>query len=318
MAEKIKVLMGQNDPGLNARVREVSDRIEVVTGEQVRENPGLIAEIEVAYGGLGRDRIGQAARLRWIQTTGAGVNGMITPEIRDSDLIVTNASGIHAEPITEHMFGMLLMVTRRLGEAWDQQKTRHWRGYDFGPNLGILLGKTLGVLGVGAIGGQSARVGKAFGMRVIGLRRSGKPHPEVDRMYTEEECLDFYRECDVVMNTLPLTEKTRRAMSWDEFAALKPGAIVVNTGRGQTIDTEALMASLREGSLGAALLDVTDPEPLPEDHPLWTMERVFITPHYSGSHPGYNERAGRIFLDNLRRYLAGEPMINVVDKREGY
>jgi phosphoglycerate dehydrogenase-like enzyme len=155
-------------------------------------------------------------------------------------------------------------------------------------------------------------------MRVLGLRRSGEAHPCVERMYRHDERLEFYRQSDVVMNSLPLTEKTRNAMSWEELAVLPHGAIVINTGRGATINTDALMAALREGRLGAALLDVTDPEPLPEDHPLWTMENVYITPHYSGGHPGYDERAGQIFLENLRRYLAGQPMINVVDKREGY
>jgi phosphoglycerate dehydrogenase-like enzyme len=318
MSEKLKVLIGDNDPELHTRARAVSDRVEVVSSDQIKQHPELIAELEVVYGGLSRAQIPAARRLRWLQTGGAGVNGLLTPEMRDCDLILTNASGIHAEPITEHMFGMLLMYTRKLGEAWDQQKTRQWRGYDFGANVGMLAGKTLGVLGVGAIGGHSARVGQAFGMRVIGLRRTGDPHPYVERMYRQEERLEFFRQSDVVMNSLPLTEKTRHAMSWDEFAVMKPASIVINTGRGPTINTEALLSALRENRLGAALLDVTDPEPLPEDHPLWTMENVTITPHYSGSHPGYGERAGKIFLENLRRYLANEPMINVVDKREGY
>lgn len=318
MSNPIKVLIGSDDEEFLRQVRAVSERIELVSPQQVKEQPELVSQIEIAYGGLGRAQIPEATRLRWLQTGGAGVNGLITPEMRESDLIITNASGIHAEPITEHMFGMLLMVTRRLAEAWDQQKTRQWKGYDFGANLDLIYGKTLGILGVGAIGGHSAKVGQAFGMRVIGLRRTGEPHPHVERMYTLEEKLAFFRECDVVMNSLPLTDNTQGFMGWDEFAALKPGAIVINTGRGGTIHTEALLDALRTGRLGAALLDVTDPEPLPEDHPLWTMERVYITPHYSGAHPGYNQRAGKIFLENLQRFLAGEPMINVVDKREGY
>jgi phosphoglycerate dehydrogenase-like enzyme len=314
----MKTLISNTDPEFLAQVRALSDRIELVTPEELKERPELVSELEIAYGGLGRAQIPGAKRLRWLQTGGAGVNGLITPEMRDSELIITNASGIHAEPITEHMFGMLLMVTRRLAEAWDQQKTGQWKGYDFGGNVQMLAGKTLGVLGVGAIGGHSARVGQAFGMRVLGLRRSGEPHPHVERMYTMEQREAFFRECDVVMNSLPLTDRTRGFMGRAEFAALPEGAIVANTGRGGTIDTEALMEALRGGRLGAALLDVTDPEPLPEDHPLWTMERVYITPHYSGSHPGYQQRAAKIFLENLRRYLAGEPMINVVDKHEGY
>ena len=318
MRERILVLIGNANAGFLERVRATSACLEVVTPDELKAKPELLEELQIAFGGLSRVQLPEAKKLKWLQTAGAGVNGLLTPELRDRDLILTNASGIHAEPITEHMFGMLLMVTRRLAEAWDQQKTRQWKGYDFGGNVSLLAGKTLGVLGVGAIGGHSAKVGQAFGMRVLGLRRTGEPHPHVERMYTDADRLEFFRECDVVMNSLPLTEKTRHAMSWDEFAALKPGAIVVNTGRGGTINTDALLDALRSGRLGAALLDVTDPEPLPEDHPLWTMERVYITPHTSGAHPGYNERAGKIFLENLRRYLAGEPLINVVDKREGY
>jgi len=184
--------------------------------------------------------------------------------------------------------------------------------------VGLLWGKTLGVLGVGAIGGHSAEVGKAFGMRVVGLRRGGGAHPAVERMYAPGERADFLAECDVVLNTLPLTDATRGFLGRAEFAALRPGAVLVNTGRGGTVDTDALLDALRSGRLGAALLDVTDPEPLPPDHPLWTTENVTLTPHYSGSRPDYDERAEAIFLDNLRRYLAGQPLVNVVDKREGY
>jgi len=320
MPQPLVLFLGRGAPELHAAVRELSPGIRIVTPEEVRDCPELLAEVEAAYGGLRPAQIPEAASLRWLQTGGAGVNGLISPEVRDRDLVVTNASGIHAEPITEHMFGMLLMVTRRLAEAWDQQKTRQWggRGIDFNRRVDLLAGKTLGVLGVGAIGGQSARVGKAFGMRVIGCRRSGEPHPDVERMYAQEEAIRFFGEADVVMNSLPLTERTRHFMSWEQFRVMKSGSIVINTGRGATIHTEALVAALREGRVGAALLDVTDPEPLPEDHPLWTLENVYITPHYSGSHPAYWQRADAIFLENLRRYLAGEPMMNVVDKAEGY
>jgi phosphoglycerate dehydrogenase-like enzyme len=314
----ITLLLGNPYPELVEAIHAVSDRIRIVTLEELKQDPALLSTLDIAYGGLRKEQLLEAERLRWLQIWGAGVNALITPEVRDSDLVITNVSGIHAEPITEHMFGMLLMVTRRLGAAWDQQKTRQWRGYPFSERLSLLAGKTLGVLGVGAIGGKSAEVGKAFGMRVIGLRRTGEPHPCVERMFRLEERLDFFRETDVVMNSLPGTANTRGFMGWAEFEALKPGAIVINTGRGETIVTEALMAGLREGKVGAALLDVTDPEPLPEDHPLWAMENVFITPHYSGAHAGYNQRAARIFLENLRRYLVGEPLVNVVDKSEGY
>ena len=318
MTNSIKVLIGSQNESLHERARALSERIEVVSPQQLEAHPEMLAEVEAAYGGLSPARTSEATRLRWLQTGGAGVNGLITPEIQARDLVITNASGIHAEPITEHMFGMLLMVTRRLAQAWEQQKTHQWNGDGLGDRVGLLAGKTLGVLGVGAIGGQSARVGKAFGMRVLGLRRGGEPHPDVERMYTPDTRRDFFAECDVVMNTLPLTEKTRGFLGPQEFAAMKTGAIVINTGRGATMDTDALMAALRAGRLAAALLDVTDPEPLPADHPLWTTENVTLTPHYSGSQPGYDARADQIFLENLRRYVAGEPLVNVVDKQEGY
>ena len=318
MGERLRILIGTGDAAFREQVQALSERIELIAPGELKERPELVSDVEIAFGGLSRAQIPEAKRLRWLQTAGAGVNGLLTPELRDRDVILTNASGIHAEPITEHMFGMLLMVTRRLAEAREQQKLRQWKGYDFGANVTMLAGKTLGVLGVGAIGGHSAKVGQAFGMRVIGLRRTEQPHPHVDRMFGEADRLDFFREADVVMNSLPLTDRTHHAMNWDELAVMKTDAIVINTGRGGTINTEALLAALRERRLGAALLDVTDPEPLPEDHPLWTLENVYITPHYSGSHPGYDDRAGAIFLENLRRYLVGEPLVNVVDKREGY
>ena len=317
MTEKIKALIGSDSPTLLDHLRAYADRVEIVTPAQMEAQPDLLAQVEIAYGWLREDQIAQATRLRWLQTGGAGVEGLI-PHVQAGGLILTNARGVGAAPITEHMFGMLLMTTRRLAQAWDRQKTHQWSGDGLGDRVGLLWGKTLGVLGVGAIGGHSAVVGKAFGMRVIGLRRGGAAHPVVERMYTPEQRAAFLAECDVVMNTLPLTDATRGFLGRAELAALRPGAILVNTGRGATLDTDALLDALRSGRLGAALLDVTDPEPLPPDHPLWTTENVYLTPHYSGSRPDYGERADAIFLDNLRRYLAGQPLVNVVDKREGY
>ncbi|MFN3648993.1 MAG: D-2-hydroxyacid dehydrogenase [Armatimonadota bacterium] len=317
MPSPIRVLVGSSDPGFHTRVRSVSDRIELVTAEEARERPELLAAVEVAFGGLPPERHPEATALRWIQTQGAGVESFLTPTVRERGILLTNASGIHADPIAEHLFGMLLGHLRRLPQAWDHQRRSHWWE---GPNgeLGELRGKTLGILGMGAIGAQCARVGAAFGMRVIGLRRSGEPHPLAERIYAPAERAAFLSECDVLFNLLPISDSTRGFLGWGEFAALKPGAIVGNAGRGGTIDTEALVAALREGRVSAALLDVTDPEPLPADHPLWTMENVYVTPHYAGRQPEYEARAAEIFLENLRRYVAGEPLRNQVDPAAGY
>jgi D-2-hydroxyacid dehydrogenase (NADP+) len=327
----VRVLVtGRAGPELFRAIREASPRVEIVTEEGLEVDPALLETVEVVYGGLGRDRFARARCVRWIQVTGAGVNGLLTPEVVASPVRITNASGIHAEPITEHFFGMLLTLTRRLNRAWDQQRAAHWESGPLRDQVGMLAGRTLGVLGVGAIGTHAARVGAAFGMRVLGLRRSPAPVPYVERVYGPAELEPFLGEADVVFDTLPLTPATTRLLDARAFAAMKPGAIIANVGRGGTIDTAALVEALntgrqtagrersRAGRLGGALLDVTDPEPLPAGHPLWRMENVLITPHYSGNHPGYDERAARIFLENLRRYLAGEALLNEVDKAEGY
>jgi D-2-hydroxyacid dehydrogenase (NADP+) len=318
MTQKIKTLLGSDSSALHDSLRPYADCLEVFTPAQLESAPGLIAQIEIAYGGLNPAQIASATNLRWLQVGGAGVDRLLTPEMAARDFTLTNARGVGAAPITEHMFGMLLMVTRRLAAAWDMQKTQHWNGEGLGDRVGLLWGKTLGLLGVGAIGSHSARVGKAFGMRTIGLRRGGEAHPDIEQMHAPETRWQFLAACDVIMNTLPLTDTTRGFLGPAEFAAMKPSVILVNTGRGATVKTDALMDALRSGKVGAALLDVTDPEPLPDHHPLWTMENVYITPHYSGSRPDYEECADAIFLDNLRRYLTGETLINVVNKQEGY
>ena len=317
MTEIRKAFIADPGPALLDALRPYQERIEIVTPAQIESQPDLLAQVEIAYGWLNADQLARATRLRWLQTSSAGVEGLM-PHVQSDTLTLTNARGVGAAPITEHMFGMLLVATRRLAQAWDRQKTGQWNGEGLGDRVGLLSGKTLGVLGVGAIGGHSAQVGKAFGMRVVGLRRGGGAHPAVERMYTPEERAAFLAECDVVMNTLPLTPATRGFLGRAEFDALAPGAILINTGRGGTVDTDALLDALNSGRLGAALLDVTDPEPLPPGHPLWTTENVYLTPHYSGSRPDYDARADAIFLDNLRRYLAGEALANVVDKAEGY
>jgi len=311
------LLSGPADSEWLARLREAAPEWEVVSVEDVRADPALLARVEAAFGGLRAEDLPGATSLRWLQTLGAGVDGLPLRELRARGVTVTNASGIHAEPIAEHVFGMLLALTRRLPEARDRQRERRWRPYDRA-ELGLLLGRTLGLWGVGAIGVKCAEVGRALGMRPIGLRRSGEPHPALDAVYSPAQTAEFLAECDVLVNSLPLTPATRHAMGWAEFAALKPGAVVVNVGRGATIHTDALIAALREGRVGAALLDVTDPEPLPPDHPLWAMPNVHLTAHYAGAHPGYVERAGEIFLENLRRRREGRPLANLVDPDMGY
>jgi len=299
-------------------LRATSPRVRLVTPAEFRARPEWLAEAEVIVGGVGRDRLREAPRLRWLQTTGAGVNGVVTPEVRERGLLITNASGIHAQPIAEHIFGFILMFARNLHRAARRQPEADWKGGNLRDGLRMLLGSTLGVLGVGAIGKRTAEFGAVFGMRVIGLKRNPEPIAGIERVFGPDELHPFLAEAEYVVNTLPLTPATRGLIGPAEFAAMRRDAFFVNIGRGATVQTDALVEALRSGQIAGAGLDVTDPEPLPSDHPLWQMENVILTPHYSGAHPGYFERAGEIVVENLRRYVAGEEMINVVDQEAGY
>lgn len=316
--EPIQVLVTVGvTPEVVESIRSVSPRVSVITGQQLREKPELIETIEVAYGGVGREQLARARRLRWLQTGGAGVNGLISEEIRRGPVVITNAR-IHAYPLTEQIFGLLLMLTRQLQRVVLQQQEHHWDGNPMRERLGLLAGGTMLILGPGTIGERTAAVARAFGMKVIGLRRKPAALPYLDETLREADRDAALRRADVIVNILPLTPATRHYLGPAQFALMKPSALLINAGRGGTVDTEALVAALRERRIAGAGLDVTDPEPLPPDHPLWAMENVIIAPHYGGSHPGYEQHAGEVFVENLRRYVAGEPLANVIDKEAGY
>ena len=314
MNQPLTLLIGSNDESLHKRIRQIAPDCEIVSPD----DKDALERAHVVYGGVKPDEIAGAQSLRWLQLQSAGVNRWDLPKLAERNVQLTNASGIHAAPIVEQMFGMLLMNTRELDKALLEQPKRDWRGFKMGSESQLISGKTLGVLGVGAIGKHAAVVGGAFGMRVIGLRSSGEGAPAIEQMFTPAQKLEFFAQSDVVMNSLPITDATRGFMSTAEFDALPDGAIVINTGRGETIDTNALMNWLRNGTGRAALLDVTDPEPLPPEHPLWEVPGVLISAHSSGNRPDYEARADDIFVDNLARFVAGETLHNLVDLEAGY
>jgi D-2-hydroxyacid dehydrogenase (NADP+) len=310
-------------PDIIERVRQVSPRIELRTAADLERDPSGYHQAEVALvtGWLEQERLREAKALRWVQTVGAGVERLLTPEIlARTELVVTNASGIHAQPIAEHAFAFLLMFSRNLHRCAARQHEARWEAQAYRETLRTLHGKTLGVLGLGAIGKRIAEIGSAFGLRVIGLKRrpTAERLPFVAELYGPDELLGFLSHSDYLVNLLPLTAETRGLLGQRELAALPRGAFVVNLGRGATIDTAALVAALRSEHLAGAGLDVTEPEPLPPEHPLWTLPNVILSPHYSGAQPGYFRVLGELFIDNLERYVRGEPLSNVVDKQAGY
>lgn len=304
-------------PDLLVELQTCAPAAVILRKAEIDADPALIHEIDIIYGGISQEQWAQATRLQWVQTTWAGMEGMLTPEAKAHPAVITNAR-IHAEPITEHLFGMLLALTRGLHLACRQQPTGAWDSSAMRAEVQLLSGKTLGILGLGTIGRRVAEIGQAFGMRILGMRRHPQPTPPAERVYPMEEKLAMLAQCDVIVDLLPLTPATRHFMDAAAFSVLKPTAILLNAGRGATVDTTALVQALRAGQLHGAALDVTDPEPLPADHPLWTLPHVIITPHYAGSFPGYAESAARLFLKNLARFLHGQPLLNIVDKQAGY
>ncbi|MGI6238778.1 MAG: D-2-hydroxyacid dehydrogenase [Christensenellales bacterium] len=270
------------------------------------------AEIVVTWSNRAAAACAKSDAVRWIQVLSAGVDALPLHELREKGIYLTNASGVHGLPISETMFAMMLAFARGLRTAIPDQRERRWAPDRH--RLTEIHNKTLGILGVGAIGMEAARLGKAFGMRVLGLRRGGEGAPNVDHMYAPDEIDAMLPECDYVLNILPLTPETTHFMNAARFARMKPTACYISAGRGKTTDHDALIDALEHGIIACAGLDVTDPEPLPQDSALWGMENVIITPHFSGTTDEYYNRAFEIFIENLAAYVkTGAPVRNLVD-----
>jgi phosphoglycerate dehydrogenase-like enzyme len=262
----------------------------------------------------------RASNVRWVQAMSAGVDRYMGIEaLKDERVVLTNMRGAHGPAIADHSFAMLLTLTRNLRVYADRQARGEWKRGGAEPSATALAGQTMLVVGLGGIGSEVAVRAHGFGMRVIATRRTSGERPSyVERVGKPEELLELLGEADVVAVCVPLTSETERLFDARAFAALKPGAILINIARGKVVDTAALLAALDSGQLGGACLDVTDPEPLPAEHALWRAKNVVITPHVAADAQLTDERSWELLRDNLRRFGAGEPLLNVVDKQAGY
>jgi glyoxylate/hydroxypyruvate reductase len=278
------------------------------TPEAARE---VIADAEILYAWrLPADLLAKAARLRWVQAMGAGVERFLTPEL-PSRVVVTRAP-VFGSWMVEYVFGWCAWVTQKMATYQEAQRDRHW--ITITPDR--LRGRTLVLVGVGEIGGTLARAAKAFGMRAVGVTRSGRRLRGLDRVYRTAQLARALAEADFAVLALPLTAETRGMIGSRELAGLRPHAWLVNIARGPIVDERALVAALESRRIGGAILDVFDEEPLPPAHPLWALPNTVITPHISG--PSTPAEIAPIFNDNLRRYLRGERLRHVVDRRHGY
>jgi phosphoglycerate dehydrogenase-like enzyme len=276
---------------------------------------GAAAGADAAIGGPNPDRfravLAAAPGLRWYHTLSAGVERLIVPELTDrAGLVLTNNSGAYDLAIAEHVVATIFAAAKHLPTSFAAQARREWHEDPRNSDVG---GATLVVLGMGSIGGELARIARALGMRVIGIRRGGG-----DGAVTPDRLGEAAAEADYLVVCAPLTAETRGMVDADVIARLRPTAWLINISRGAVVDERALLDALRERRIGGAAIDAWWTEPLPADSEWWDLPNVIVTPHTSFSSPSVRERSIALVLENLRRFKAGEPLLNRVDPRAGY
>lgn len=317
VSERLRVVY---EPGLLAPPRYPADHTNTVARNPEDEARwrGLLAEAEVLFDfdHTNRQALPELApRLRWVQATSAGIGQFVRRmgyDTRMPGAVFTTASGVHARPLAEFCAMAMLMFSRNLWQMQRLQAERRWERF----GATDLAGRTLGVVGLGRIGAEVARLGRALGMTVLGVKRTPSGAPAdlgCDELVGPDGLAGVLRRAEFLVIITPHTAETERMLGAAELALLPRGAVLINIGRGSVLDEGALVAALREGRLGGAALDVFESEPLPPESPLWTLPNVLVSPHSASTSDRENARLADLFCDNLRRYLAGEPLRNVLN-----
>ena len=278
----------------------------------------LVWKADVILGNVPADMIQNSPNLRWLQLNNAGTEGYCTPGVLPEEAILTNATGTYGMAISEHMLAMLFMLQKRLDTYYQQQKNHNWKKQE---HMMVVEGSTTLVIGLGDIGTAFAEKMHAMGSRVLGIRRTMQPKPDaVESQYTMEHLHELLPQADVVALSLPAWKETQGVIGKEELKLMKKTTVILNVGRGSAIDTDALSDALYTGEIFGAGLDVTDPEPLPPDHPIWNAPHTIITPHVSGRYdlPATLEKIWNLILDNLERWEKGRDLKNVIDLSTGY
>ena len=257
----------------------------------------------------------KAPRLKWVQALSSGVDNMLTQEFINTNILLTNARGIHGIPIAEHVLGMMLNFTRGITIAYDQQKSKRWKHIR---QVDEIYEKSIAIIGLGSIGREIAKRAKNMGMTVLATKQTPTTELFVDHLYTSEELPLILAEADFVVVTLPLTPETTNLFTLKTFQQMKKTAYFINVARGAIVNETDLITALNSDTIKGAALDVFVEEPLPENSPLWDMPNIFITPHIAAQSPYYIDRALKIFTENLNRFLHQADMLNIIDKQKGY
>lgn len=304
---------------LQKRLPEDYPQLTFAFHESVQEAEGDLprADILITYGSDLKDvHIHRAKQLKWIMVISAGFESLPLETIKKRHILVTTARGIHQIPMAEYTIAMMIGAARNI-KTWHKNELEHRWSRDM--NMVEISGKTLAVLGAGTIGGEIARLAKAFRMKTLGLNRSGKDVAHFDDIYTNEHVNECIEQADFVVCVLPYTNETEHLLAREQFQVMKNEAIFINIGRGKVVNQTDLLESLRAGDIAHAVLDVFEEEPLGQDHPFWDMEQVTVTPHLSGVTPQYQHRAFKIFEENLQVFLnQGTDFTNQIDYDRGY
>jgi phosphoglycerate dehydrogenase-like enzyme len=309
------VVTGNFSPRNVDRIRRAAPGVDVRFVPKLGDQDDGLADVEAIAGSIKASHLAHAPGLKWVHSWAAGADNDLFPEMLDSPVVLTSSAGNGAIPLAEHSMLLMLMLNRDVPRWVRAQNERKWERFSH-PELN---GLTLGIFGLGNSGSDLALKARAFHMRVLGLRRNAhQPVPGVDHMFTVDQLHPFLAECDFVVVTAPSTPDTLGMFDAAAFKAMKPSAHFICISRGGIADDAALLEALREGWIAGAGLDAHGIEPLPSDSPFWSLPNVIVTPHNGATTPATAQRGVDIFVDNLQRYLAGQPLRNVVDKSAGY
>jgi phosphoglycerate dehydrogenase-like enzyme len=318
----VLVLASPTEPQLKM-LQSLPEETGIAVGDSVQAFERMASDADVIFswsiaGPLLQDVFRMCHHARWVHSRSAGLDGVLCPDLIESPVPVTNGSGVFSASLGEFALGAILHFAKDFRRMVRNQEAGRWEQFD----ITEITGQTVGIVGYGDIGRAVASRVRAMGMRVLAVKRHGPPlynvDPLVDRIYSPEHLSEVLPQCDYVVAAAPLTPETKGMIGAAAFACMKPGAVVINVGRGPVIDEAAMVEALSTGRIKGAALDVFDREPLPAGHPLYSLDNVLLSPHCADHTPDWLERAMQFFIDQFDRYRKGEPLMNIVDKRLGY
>ncbi len=316
LEENVVVTEGFTREHLN-KIQAVSEDLDIVVPQTVEETQSEIRDTEIVFGDFSPEMFAEARDLRWVQSIGSGIDGVLFDDFAESDVTLTSAKGTVGIHLADHAWALILALTRGIHTAL-REKT--WRvRMSMRANSWELAGMTMGVFGLGGTGVEVARRAQGFGMRTLALDSEQVNRPSfVEEVWPLDRFYDLLEASDIVVICLPLTDETRGVFNAKAFSHMRNHALLINVTRGDIVDGSSLLAALENGVIGGAGLDTSPGEPLADDHPLWNMDNVVITPHTAGGSPVRVARIVDVFCDNLKRYLEGRPLTGVIDKHKGY